>query len=235
MIRSKIVAVMALLVVGIASQSVCHAQADCLQYMIYDDGMGDYLFVTDEYQSDPQGCGNFVGEYYVWVTDLTGIVCPEVCGSGICGPRYSDKDKKVRITSDDPIPKNLPSSKLMLGVKADGTALDANAAGIPNPSAGVVCVPQGFLYISAKSSSIPVKFFKVYLDYKAAGVPKPKWPKGGQCRTLYVGVEVTDSPVTTNVANLTTKKVHSGTIVLQDAGGGGDVHTYHVITKTDLK
>lgn len=213
--------------------SRAQAQVQCLQYPIYDDGAGHYLYFSDQFNADP-ACV-YDSEVYVWVTPPPPLPsCPQACGCGCTFRDQNPLDTTAR-HSDKPIPGPLPTPSYNLGKRLDGSNISA-VPGIASPSDGITSVNVGTVWVKAYGKSIPIELYQVFINYaaKAAGVVKPP---ATPSRFIFVGLEIQRGSLTPTpsvlVPTLETGIKHSGTILV--TAPTGDQHTYHIVTQSDLQ
>lgn len=252
-------------VVAIAtfSSSLAHAQVFCLDYPVYYDGMGNYLFLSDAFASDPAGCNQFEGEWYIFLAanEIPDSV-PQPCGTGAClitmssdvlalipakGEKDSSSPASATAKFDRPIP-NVPADMFNFGKDPKNNSFPSvppttperptPPTVIPNPSAGIFSQTGDLIWIQSTKGLIPIRLYRIILDYDLAGVPASVQPKSGRQRTLFLGMQVkttAERPENGIAPTLQSGIKYSGKVHYANPSTPKDIHAYNIVTQTPLQ
>lgn len=261
MSRLKNIALFTALAFGVGLDMTCQAGVDCLQYPIYYDDAGNYLFVIDEYLDQSDCNDSFDGEYYMWVTTQPPYACPafpETCPA--CSIQFTNnsvsivevKKQKSAVqtvgafvmkgTTDRPFP-SLLNQDYVFGkdkAKADLPKATSDDGKVLNPSAGITLISSSWVKVQPKTPGakpIDVKLFTALVDYERAGITFPEDSRKPKTRIIRVGFEMTGGD--TASAKSYTPYVQSPKRPTNFSGDidvvvDGDKFTYHVVSKTPL-
>jgi hypothetical protein len=189
----------ALLLFGAAFSANATDPGDCVQYPIYADGSGNYLWFSDHYD-DQTMCGDlYASEGYLWASDM--LQAPQICGS--CAPlqvsltpNVAKNTREARVDAvchklQSPLPVNHQfKNTIPASVKASNMSVwtPANAA--------VVSSVYYVQVISTSNAPLNVKLYVVDVDFAAVSLPPTAYKI--QKHRIMAGFEITKIPSSVN-------------------------------------